>query len=107
MKTTKMKASFGVALQGLPYTISSELLESIGSNCKNCAAPLNWHKEQCEYCDTFFVRRSEGYALSRIPLPNNQTALGVCLEAQQKPSIWDNILQGGLGAALCMLPRGR
>mgnify|MGYP003310972179 FL=1 len=25
------------------------------TNCKNCGAPINPHKNKCEYCDTFIV----------------------------------------------------
>ena len=26
------------------------------TNCKNCAAPLNWFKQSCEYCGTFYAK---------------------------------------------------
>lgn len=27
------------------------------SNCIQCAAPLNWHLEKCQYCGVFFQRK--------------------------------------------------
>jgi hypothetical protein len=33
-----------------------QVFESKVTNCKNCAAPLNWAKTSCEYCGTFFRR---------------------------------------------------
>jgi len=40
--------------------IPSQSHESLASNCKNCAAPLNWHLEKCEYCETPFQLEAGG-----------------------------------------------
>lgn len=46
------------AAEKLPCFVGAGMAAKIAAkntNCKNCAGPLNWFKQACEYCGTFFI----------------------------------------------------
>lgn len=98
----------------------------IAQNCKNCAAPLNWNLEACEYCDTFFVQKSayvptvaRQYQVKPGEIPTTTYGFpGVYYDPRAidpkdlgkslipiKPSFWTSLIHGGAQVAMMMLPR--
>lgn len=79
----------------------------LATNCKNCAAPLDWNLKACEYCETFFVEPSAYHsALVYNPAAIDPRDLGRPIIPIKK-SFWDELVLGGAEIAHLMLPRPR
>lgn len=47
------------------------------TNCTNCAAPINYNEHKCDYCGTFYRRKSTTYQEpTRDPLLPNAISNG-------------------------------